>query len=142
MENKTKKKDAIKIIGINLALALLLFGLVFINKTVFRPEFKDSNIFQIITGSFPNFIAALLISLCVVNPVLVKKPRFGRYIVYAMSFGIMSILFFEEIKSVWGASTQYDIYDIIGSAIGSVISILLYEYLYFRQKIKLTKKAN
>jgi drug/metabolite transporter superfamily protein YnfA len=138
MKPRIEKKAVIKIIGINLTLALLLFGLIFINKTIFRPTFNISPFFQILTGSFPNFIAALLMSLCVVNPVLIKKPKFGRLIVYAISLGIMSILIFDELKSVV-ASKQYDIYDIIGSVMGSILAILTYEYLFYRQNLKLKR---
>jgi hypothetical protein len=138
MENKTKLKDAIKIMGINLTLALLLFGLIYINKTVFRTTFNNTHFAQILTGSFPSFIAALLISLCVVNPVLIKKPRLGRLIVYSISLCILSILIIDELKSIV-ASKQYDIYDIIGSIIGSTLAIMTYEYIYHRQNSKMKR---
>jgi glycopeptide antibiotics resistance protein len=52
--------------------------------------------------------------------------------------GIMSILIFDELKSVV-ASKQYDIYDIIGSVMGSILAILTYEYLFYRQNLKLKR---
>lgn len=127
-----KRTDHIKIIGINLTLALSLYGLVNINKTILRPTFSDSQFTQILTGSFPSFIAGLLLCLCVVNPVLIKKPKSGRTIVYAISLLIMFMLILDEIKSL-AASTQYDFYDIIGSIAGSVLAIITFEYLYHRQ---------
>jgi hypothetical protein len=135
MKERIEKKSLRKILRINLILALLLFGLIYINKTVFRPTFNTTHFEQILTGSFPNFIAALLISLCVVNPVLNKKPRFGRLIVYAFSLCVMSVLILDEIKSI-AASEIFDICDIIGSISGSVIAILIYEYLYYRLNLK------
>ena len=135
MENsKSNRPEVVKIIGINVVLFILLFGLILINKTVFRPICNNSQFFQVLTGSFPNFIAVLLISLCIVNPVLVKKPKYGRHIVYLLSLGVMLMLIFEEITSVWEASTQYDIYDIIGSILGSFFAILIFEYLFYKQK--------
>jgi drug/metabolite transporter superfamily protein YnfA len=141
MKPKMDKKTFFKTLGINLTLALLLYGLIFINKVIFRPTFKLSHFSQILTGSFPNFIAALLISLCVVNPVLIRKPRYGRLLVYGLSFFIMSILIFDEVTSML-ASKQYDPYDIIGSIIGTILAILLYEYLYHRQHLELKKIEN
>ena len=139
MKKTISKKEKFKLIGLNILLFIILFGLVTINKQFFRPTFNHSNFALILTGSFPNFIAAYLISLCFVNAVLIRKPKFGRQIIYVLSLVIMSILIFEEFKSLWGASTQFDIYDIIGSAIGSLLAILTYEYLNFRQKNKLKK---
>jgi hypothetical protein len=127
-----EKKIIFKILGINLTLFLLLFGLVYINKTFFRPTFNDSQLAQILTGSFPTFIAAFLISLCVMNPVLIRKPRFGRLIMYLGSFCILIVLVLDELESI-GASKQYDIYDIAGSVLGSLLAVLTYEYL--RQKV-------
>ena len=139
MDNRISKKELFKLIGINILLFILLFGLVTINKQVFRPTFNHSHFALVLTGSFPNFLAAYLISLCVVNAVLIRKPKFGRQIVYVLSFIVMAILIIEEIKSIWGASTQFDIYDVIGSSIGSSLAILTYEYSNSRQKNKLKK---
>ena len=134
MDERIRKKEMLKLIGINMLLFALLFGLVTINKQVFRPTFNHSDFALVLTGSFPNFIAAYLISLCVVNPVLIRQPQFGRLIVYVLSFVVMAILIVEEFISIWGASTHFDIYDIIGSVIGSLLAILTYEYLNARQK--------
>ncbi|MFA5848312.1 MAG: hypothetical protein WC833_00370 [Bacteroidales bacterium] len=140
MKPRTEKKAVIKIIGINLTLGLLLFGLVYINKTVFRPTFNETHLAQILTGSFPTFIAAFLISLCAVNPVLIRRPRFGRLVVYLGSLCIMTVLLIDEFESM-GASKQYDIYDIAGSILGSLLAVLTYEYLHYRQKRKTFKKT-
>ena len=105
---------------------------------MFRPTFNNTHFVQILTGSCPNFIVALLIGLCVVNPVLVKKPKLGRFIVYSISLCIMSILIPDEIKSVV-ASKLYDIYDIAGSVIGSILAILTFEFLYYRQNLKMKR---
>ena len=136
MKPTIEKKTAIKIIGINLTLFLLLVGLIYINKAVFRPTFNENYLAQILTGSFPNFIAAFLISLCAVNPVLIRKPRFGRLIVYLGTLFIMAVLILDELESI-GASKQYDIYDIVGSIIGALLAVLTFEYLNYRQKQKI-----
>jgi branched-subunit amino acid transport protein AzlD len=139
MDNKAGKKERFKLIGINILLFIILFGLVTFNKQYLRPTFNHSQFALVLTGSFPNFIAAYLICLCVVNAVLIRKPKFGRQIIYALSFMVMAILIIEEYKSIWGASTQFDINDIIGSALGSLLAILTYEYLSFRKKFKQSK---
>jgi len=138
-ENIISSKDKFKIIGINILLFALLFGLVTLNKECFRPHFSNSTLAKIITGSFPNFIAAYIISLFAVNPVLTIKPRFGRMIVYISTLMISTILTIEELTSIVGASKQYDIYDIIASVLGSILAILTYESINYRQKNKLNK---
>jgi hypothetical protein len=135
MKARIEKKIAFKIVGINLTLFLLLVLLIYVNKTVFRPTFNENHLAQILTGSFPNFIAAFLISLCAVNPVLIRKPRLGRLIVYLGSLLMMLALILDELDSI-GASRQYDINDIAGSILGSLLAILTYEYLNHRQKKK------
>ena len=126
-------RSIIKIIGINLTLFIFLVGLIYINKTFVRPTITENHITQILTGSFPNFIAAFLISLCAVNPVLIRRPRFGRLIVYLGSLFTMLVLILDELESI-GASKQFDINDIVGSIFGSLLAILTYEYLNYRQK--------
>ena len=39
------------------------------------------------------------------------------------------ILMIDEIKPMWRASTYYDTFDIIASAVGSIIAIITYELL-------------
>ncbi len=141
MKPRIEKKIAFKIVGINLTLFLLLVLLIYINKTVFRPTFNENYFAQILTGSFPNFIAAFLISLCVVNPVLIRKPRLGRLIVYLGSLFTMLALILDELESI-GASRQYDINDIAGSVLGSLLAILTYEYLNHRHKRKRENKSD
>src|SRR4030042_2562377 len=138
-ENIINSKDKFKIIGINILLFALLFGLVTLNKEYFRPYFSNSTLSKIITGSFPNFIAAYIISLCAVSSVLTIKPRFGRMIVYISTSMISTILTIEELTSIVGASKQYDIYDIIASVLGSILAILTYESINYRLKNRLNK---
>ena len=109
-----------KILGVKLIPGILFYGFVYFNKTVFRPAFRDIHFVQVLTGSFPSFIAAFLIGLVVVNPVLVKKPRFGRLIVFC----VKCVLILDELKSI-GASTQFDINDMAGSIIGSVLAVII-----------------
>jgi hypothetical protein len=138
-EDSINKKNKFKIIGINILLFGLLFGLVTLNKEYLRPYFSGSALAKIITGSFPNLIAAYIISLTAVNPVLTIKPRFGRRIIYISTFAVSVILTIEEFTSIVGASEHFDIYDIIASVLGSTLAILTYELINYRQKNRLRK---
>jgi len=124
-----KLKNKKKIIVINTLLFALLFGLVSLNKEFLRPTFNNSNLLKILTGCFPNFIAAYLISLASVSAVLIRKFKHGRLIVYTSSITVFVILTIEELKPMWGASTYYDIFDIIASGVGSTLAIFTYELL-------------
>ncbi len=129
-----KQKSRIRIIAINLVLFGLLFGLVSFNKEFLRPNFNYIPIAQFLTGSFPNFIAALLISLACVNGALMGKPNFGRQIVYIGSILVFIILTVEELKPMWGASTTCDIFDIIASGIGALFAIVIFEIVVINRK--------
>ena len=39
----------------------------------------------------------------------------------------------EEIKPMWGAGTQYDLYDILAGAIGSLAAIITFELLLLKK---------
>lgn len=133
MKNMNNRK---KVIVINSLLIAILFGLVSLNKELIRPELTNIPYANTLTGCFPNFIAAYLISLAFVNAVLIRKPKFGRLIVFASSFIVFFILTIEELKPMWGASTHYDIYDILASGLGSLLAILTFELIYIKQKNK------
>lgn len=124
-----KTKTLLKIIGINLLIFGALFGLVSFNKEFLRPLSSPNSLSAIFTGCFPNLIAAYLISLAPINAVIIKKPKRGRMIVYVSAIIVFLILSIEEIIPMWGASTYYDLYDIIASAIGSALAILTYEII-------------
>ena len=126
---KPNQKNALRIIGINLILFALLYGLITFNKEVLRPEFSHITFISILTGSFPNFIAAYLISLGFVNAVLIRKPQNGRIIVYAGSVLVFIVLAVEELHPIWGASTYYDLFDIWASGLGSILSIITFELI-------------
>ena len=137
---KQNQKTRLRIIGINLILFALLFGLVSLNKGFFRPTFNQIPFLKFLTGIFPNFIAAYLISLSFVNAILIRKPKFGRRIVYTGSSVIFIILTIEEIKPMWGASTYYDLYDIFASGLGSALAIMTFELISLGRKKR--KKLN
>jgi len=126
---KPNRKIMLRIIGINLALFALLYGLVSLNKGILRPEFSHSSFISILTGSFPNFIAAYMISLAFVNAVLIRKPKNDRIVVYISSVLVFTILAIEEINPIWGASTYYDPLDILASGLGSILSIITFELM-------------
>jgi len=116
--------------------AVLYLSVTF-NKEYIRPAYGNSPIIGIITGSFPNFMAAYIISLFPVSPIISKniKIKKARIIVYTISILVFFILTAEEIHPMWGASTQYDLYDILASAVGSLLSILTFE-LITKRRIK------
>jgi len=124
-----KRKNILKIIGINLVLFALLYGLVSLNKEILRPEFSHISFARVLTGSFPNFIAAYIISLAFANAVLIRKPQNGRLIAYLGSVLICVILSIEELIPIWGASTHYDSIDILASGLGSLVSIITFELI-------------
>lgn len=118
-----------KVIAINAILLAALFGLVSLNKEILRPALNHSSLLKILTGCFPNFIAAYCISLAFVSAVLIRKFKHGRLLVYSGSIAVFVILMIEELKPMWGASTYYDIFDIIASGVGSTLAIFTYEML-------------
>jgi NhaP-type Na+/H+ and K+/H+ antiporter len=118
-----------KVIAINAILFAALFGLVSLNKEILRPALNNSSLMKILTGCFPNFIAAYIISLAFVSAVLIRKFKHGRLVVYTGSLAVFAILTIEELKPMWGASTYYDVFDIIASGVGSTLAIFTYELL-------------
>ena len=126
---KRNQNNKLKIIGINLVLLALLYGLVSFNKEVLRPAFSQQSFIGFLTGIFPNFIAAYLISLAFVNAVLIKMPPKGRLIAYTGAVLVFAALTIEEFVPVWGASTTFDPFDIQASGLGSLLSIITFELL-------------
>jgi uncharacterized protein YybS (DUF2232 family) len=138
---KMHPKTRLRIIGTNLVLLVILFGLVSFNKDFLRHTFNQTSFAKVVTGSFPNFIAAYLISLSIVNAVLIRKIKLGRIVVYTSSMVIFIILTIEEFKPMWGASTYYDSLDIIASALGSLLAILTFEIITFSRRRKNTHRT-
>jgi len=129
-----EKNEKLRLVLGNIVLFAMLFGLVQLNKSVFRPQAIGSEFEIIFTGCLPNFWAGFLISLASVNVVLGRKPKHGRKLVYFSSFLVFAILAFEEFKPLWGASTQFDYYDVFASGLGAVLAIVLFEIIERRKK--------
>ena len=136
MNRKSTQRIIVRIIVINLLLFALLFGLVSLNKEFLRPLYSNTPIIKVLTGSFPNFIAAYIISLAFMNAVVIREPKYGRLIVYLSSFLVFAILTIEEFKPIWGASTHYDPFDIFASGLGSLLAILTFELVVLKRKTK------
>jgi len=121
-------------IATNFILFAILYLSVTFNKEFLRPVYGHSPIIGIITGSFPNFMAAYIISLFPIAPILAKKVEIkkGRLIIYLTTILVFIILTIEEIKPFVSASKTYDIYDIIASGLGSFAAILTFE-IYIRK---------
>lgn len=130
------RKSKVRIIAINIFLFALLFGLVSLNKEILRPIFDHISFMKTLTGSFPNFIAAYIISLAFVNAVVTREQKYGRFIVYISSLLVFVILTIEELKPMWGASTYYDSFDILASGLGSLLSIMTFELIVLKRKNK------
>ena len=136
MNRKSTQRIIVIIIVINLLLFALLFGLVSLNKEFLRPLYSNTPIIKVLIGSFPNFIAAYIISLAFMNAVVIREPKYGRLIVYLSSFLVFAILTIEEFKPIWGASTHYDPFDIFASGLGSLLTILTFELVVLKRKTK------
>ncbi len=121
--------NKIKVIAINIILFAVLFGLISFNKEILRPLWSNVPILNYLTDVFPNFIAALLINMAIVNAILLKKPLRIRLIVLGSSALILIIFVIEEYVSLLGASTQFDINDIFASAIGVLLAYLSFEFI-------------
>ena len=130
------RKSKQRIIVVNLLLFALLFGLVSLNKEFLRPLYSNTPIIKVLIGSFPNFIAAYIISLAFINVVVIREPKYGRLIVYLSSLLVFAILTIEEFKPIWGASTHYDSFDIFANGLGSLIAILTFELVVLKRKTK------
>jgi len=130
-------KNKGKYIAINLILFALLFFSVSLNKEYLRPLFENKPILGIVTGSFPNFIAAYFISLFPIAIILAKELdiKKSRFLFYIGSIIVFIILTIEEVKPFFNASTVYDIYDIMANGLGSIFAILTFE-LFVRRYIK------
>ncbi len=129
-------KNRKRLLATNVLLFVLLFVLVKFNKEYLRQEFANIPILGMLTGSLPNFLAACLLSLTVVNGVLSRKPEHGPLFVYVGSSLVFLVLLVEELRPMWGASTHYDLYDILASGMGSLAAILIYELIVRRQRDK------
>ena len=116
-------------IAINLILFALLYLSVTFNKEFIRPLYGQTPIIGILTGSFSNFMAAYIISLFPIAPIIAKniKIKKARLIIYVVSILVFIVLTIEELKPMWGASTQYDLFDILASGLGSLLAILTFE---------------
>jgi len=122
-------KNKKRVIIINAILFATLFGLISLNKEFLRPTLNNSELLKILTGCFPNFIAAYIISLAAVTAIVIRKIKHGRIIIYTSSIVVSVILIIEELKPMWGASEHYDKYDIIASVVGSTFAIMTFELL-------------
>lgn len=131
LNQKSKKKTII----INIILFAILFGLISFNKDILRPHFNHIPFISVLTGSFPNFIAAFIISLSFGNAIQSKKSKYTRILIYASSTLVFLILTLEEFIPLWGVSSQYDTYDIIASGIGAILAIILFEIVFQKPKI-------
>ncbi len=128
-----------------IAINLILFAILYLsvisvtfNKEFIRPVYGQSPIIGIITGSFSNFMAAYIISLFPISPIIARSVviKKARIIIYMTSIIVFLILTIEELKPMWGASTQYDLFDILASGLGSLFAILTFEIIINWRKRK------
>lgn len=120
-------KKKLRVILTNILLFGLLFGLVSLNKEILRPLVSDTPIVKPALGCFPNFIAAYIISLFFANGALTMEPRHSRLLVTMGSLSVFAALSVEELRPMWGASTHYDVLDIVASGVGALLAIVTYE---------------
>ena len=129
------KADKRRILIFNSVLFAILFSSITFNKEILRPLYAQTSLVGFLTGCFPNFMAAFIISLCFVNGIVTRKPKHERLFVYLSSIIIFVILAVEELMPMWGASTHYDLFDIVASGIGSLLTITIFEIIVLRRKI-------
>ena len=67
-----------RILIFNAILFAILFGSITFNKEVIRPLYAQTPFVGFLAGCFPNFMAAFIISLCLVNGIVTKKPKHER----------------------------------------------------------------
>jgi hypothetical protein len=128
------RKKKLRVVLTNVLLFTLLLGSVSLNKEILRPALGDISIVRPVLGSFPNFIAAYIISLFFVNGALTMKPKHSRLLVYLGSLSVFVVLTVEELRPMWGASTQYDILDIVASGLGAFLAVSTYELAVVTRK--------
>lgn len=128
------RKSKFRVVLINILLFGFLFGLVSLNKELLRPLLSHIPFMTPITGSFPNFIAAYVISLFFVNGAVIMEPRHSRLLVYLGSLLVFALLTLEEVNPMWGASTRYDVLDIIATGAGSLLAIATFELIVLKRK--------
>ena len=128
------RKRKLRVVLTNVLLFGLLFSLVSLNKELLRPSLSHIPFMTPFTGSFPNFIAAYIISLFFVNGAVTIEPRHSRLLAYLGSLFVFAILTVEEVNPIWGASTYYDVLDIIATGAGSVLAIVTYELIVLKRK--------
>lgn len=125
----SKRMARIRSIGIGLFLFGLLFAFVWYNKAHVRTAPSTGKVIGYLSGVFPNFIAAFILSTATYYPALTGRVKYPRAIVYANAALAFFLLTAEECTSLCGASETYDPYDIVASAVGSALAILTFEIL-------------
>ena len=126
-------RKKLRVILTNIFLFGLLFGLVSLNKEILRPSLSDIPIVKPMLGCFPNFIAAYIIGLFFVNGALTIKPMHSRLLVSLGSLSVFAVLTAEELRPMWGASTHYDVLDIVASGVGALLAVFTYEVAVVRR---------
>ena len=124
-------------ITVNLILFAILYLTNAFNDAFIRPVYGQSPVIGVLSGSFPNFMAAWIISLFSLAPILARKIdiKKARAIFYTVTLLVFLILTVEEIRPMWGASETYDLYDIIANGLGMLIAIFTFELMMrWRQK--------
>lgn len=131
-----------KYIALNLILFAVLYFAVSFNKDFIRPIYSSAPFLGILTGSFPNFMAAYIISLFPIAAILARNLNLkkSRLIIYMVAFIVFLILTAEEFQPFFGASTVYDIYDIIANGLGTILAILTFELLLQKTNIFIIDK--
>jgi len=127
-------RKKLRVVLTNVVLFGVLFGLVSFNKEILRPAFGDILILNPLLGCFPNFIAAYIMGLFFVNAALTIEPKHSRLLVWLGSCAVFAVLTVEEVRPMWGASTQYDPLDIVASGMGALLAISTYEAATFLRR--------
>ena len=115
-------------VAVNAIMFAFLYLTVTFNKEYLRSAFAGNPILELLTGSYPNFIAAYVISLFPACPILTRRALIskGTRLIMATAAVVFVILTIEEFVSVFGASKVADGNDVVASALGVSCSILTF----------------
>ncbi len=118
-----------KYIAANFVLFAVLFLSVSFNKTYIRPAYGHTAIVGVLTGSFSNFMAAWIISLFPFAAIRAGRMSLkkARLVFYGISVLVFAALAVEEIAPYTGASSTFDVFDLMASGFGSLAAIAVFE---------------
>jgi type IV secretory pathway VirB2 component (pilin) len=127
-----------KYIAVNFVLFAVLFLSVSFNKTYIRPTYGHTAIVGVFTGSFSNFMAAWIISLFPFAAIRAQRMSLkrARLVFHGISVLVFAALAVEEIAPYTGASSTFDVFDLMANGFGSLAAIAVFEVFLKKRLIQ------